>query len=213
MACRPGLLVFIHGGYWQELSKNESAFLAPVWCDIGIAHAVVGYTLAPQASLHQIVAECVSAITWLQAHAGELGFDARRIVVAGSSAGAYLAAACARAATHPLAGVVLVSGIYDLAPLLDTSINAALGLQPADVPLLNLRAADIAKTPVVVAWGEVETSEFKRQSRELARDIQACCGACAVFEIPGRNHFDVVHALADSGAPLFQATLDLFSIA
>ena len=208
---RPGLLVFIHGGYWQELSKSESAFLAPAWCEAGFAHAVIGYTLAPQASLHRIVAECVAAITWLQARAGELGFDPRRIVVAGSSAGAYLAAACARAAIRPLAGIVLISGIYDLTPLLGTSINTALGLQPADVPLLNLVAADIAKTRAVVAWGEVETSEFKRQSRELASGIQARGGRCKAFEISGRNHFDVVHELAEPTAHLFTATLDLFS--
>ena len=55
---RPGLMVYLHGGYWQELSKDSSAFLAPAWHAAGFAHAVVGYTLAPVATLPAIVAEC-----------------------------------------------------------------------------------------------------------------------------------------------------------
>jgi arylformamidase len=60
-----GLLVFIHGGYWQELSKNESSFLAPAWHAAGFAHAVVGYTLAPQAKLSEIVAQCRASVAYL----------------------------------------------------------------------------------------------------------------------------------------------------
>ena len=97
-AHRPGLLVYFHGGYWQELSKAESAFLAPAWHAAGFAHAVVGYRLAPAARLPDIVSECRAAVRWLHWRADTLGFDAGRIVVAGSSAGAYLAAACAGAA-------------------------------------------------------------------------------------------------------------------
>ena len=94
-----GLLVYFHGGYWQELSKAESAFLAPAWHAAGFAHAVVGYALAPAACLPDIVGDCRAALAWLHARADTLGFDAGRIVAAGSSAGAYLAAACADAAS------------------------------------------------------------------------------------------------------------------
>ena len=69
----PGLLVYFHGGYWQELSKAESAFLAPAWHAAGLAHAVVGYTLAPAARLPDIVDECRAAVRWLHARAGTLG--------------------------------------------------------------------------------------------------------------------------------------------
>src|SRR4051794_28302536 len=93
-AHRPGLFVYVHGGYWQELSKEESAFLAPAWHAAGFACAVVGYTLAPQARLPGILSECLAALTWLRGRADVLDFDPRNIVVAGSSAGGYLAAAC-----------------------------------------------------------------------------------------------------------------------
>ncbi|TAG45970.1 MAG: alpha/beta hydrolase [Betaproteobacteria bacterium] len=204
-----GLLVFIHGGYWQELSKNESCFLAPAWHEAGFAHAVIGYTLAPSATLPQIVDECVAALNWLKAQATSLGFDQDRIVVAGSSAGAYLAAACATRVS--LKGIVPISGIFDVAPLIGTSINVALRLNPVNAAALNLMTTTSQLAPSVVAYGEIETSEFKRQSRSFAALLNERGVNCECFEIPQRNHFDVVHELSDNGTRLFAATFQLFN--
>ena len=210
-AHRPGLLVYFHGGYWQELSKEESAFLAPAWHAAGFAHAVVGYRLAPAARLPEIVSECRAAVRWLHWRADRLGFDAGNIVAAGSSAGAYLAAACADAAPAPLRGIVPVSGIYDVAPLIGTSINDALGLDDATAAAMDLLTTPRRFCPAVVAWGEIETSEFKRQSRAFAARLASDAIPCTALEVPGRNHFDVVLDLADPASPLFAATLALFA--
>lgn len=203
------LLVYLHGGYWQELSKDDSAFLAPAWHASGVAHAVVGYTLAPQATLPAIVDECVAALTWLQARAGELGVDAGQVVVAGSSAGAYLAAACA-ARGAPLAAIVAVSGVYDVAPLIGTSINDALGLDTAMAAELNLLREGLRFRPAVVAWGEVETAAFKRQSAAFVERLQRAGTPYEALEVPGRNHFDVILDLANPATALFAAARRLF---
>ncbi len=205
-----GLLVFLHGGYWQELSKNESTFLAPTWHDAGLAHAVVGYTLAPAATLAEIVDECVAAIVWLKNQAQRLGFDAENIVVAGSSAGAYLAAACASRVS--LRGMVLLSGIYNVSPLIGTSINGQLGLDVKSANSLNLLRSSSTFAPAVVTWGEIETSEFKRQSNAFANVLQSREIACIRFEIAERNHFDIVHELADSSSQLYQRAHQLFKL-
>ena len=210
-AHRPGLLVYFHGGYWQELSKEESAFLAPAWHAAGFAHAVVGYRLAPAARLPEIVSECRAAVRWLHWRADRLGFDAGNIVAAGSSAGAYLAAACADAAPAPLRGIVPVSGIYDVAPLIGTSINDALGLDDATAAAVDLLTTARRFCPAVVAWGEIETSEFKRQSRAFAARLASDAIPCTSIEVPGRNHFDVVLDLADPASPLFAAARALFA--
>jgi arylformamidase len=208
---RPGLLVYVHGGYWQELSPAASAFLAPAWHAAGYAHAVVGYTLAPAARLPEIVAECRSAVTWLGQRADALGFDADNLVVAGSSAGAYLAAACADASAGAIRGIVPVSGIFDVAPLIGTSINDALALEASTAAALDLLAPGRAFCPAVVAWGEIETAEFKRQSREFATRLVEAGTPCTTLEVPGRNHFDVVLELGDPTAPLFAAARALFA--
>jgi arylformamidase len=214
-AHRPGLLVYLHGGYWQELSKEDSAFLAPGWHAAGFAHAVVGYSLAPVACLSDIVAECRAALAWLQAQAGALGFDASNVVVAGSSAGAYLAAACADGSAAPR-GILPVSGIFDVAPLIGTSINDALGLDATTAGALDLLHPAPPGTrrrfcPAVVAWGEIETSEFKRQSRAFAARLADEGTPATVLEVPGRNHFDVVLDLGDPSTSLFAAARALFA--
>lgn len=207
----PGLLVYIHGGYWQELSTAESAFLAPAWHAAGCAHAVVGYTLAPAATVPGIVAECRAALAWLHAHAQMLGFDPAQVVIAGSSAGGHLAAACADRAPYPVRGIVPVSGVFDVAPLIGTSINDALGLDAATAATLDLFAPERRFVPAVVAWGEIETTEFTRQSREFAARLARDGTPCETLAVPGRNHFDVVLELGDPATALFAAARRLFA--
>lgn len=205
------LLIYIHGGYWQELSKDDSAFLAPAWHAAGCAHAVIGYTLAPQATLPQIVDECRAAVAWLHTHAGDLGFARDAVLIAGSSAGGYLAAACADRSPVPVRGIVPVSGIYDVAPLIGTSINDALRLDATSAAALDLFAPERRYAPAVVAWGDVETGEFKRQSRDFAARLTRAGTPCAALEVPGRNHFDVILELGDPASALFAAARALLA--
>lgn len=212
------LLVFFHGGYWQELSKNESLFAAPDLFANGIAFAAVEYTLAPRATLGAIVDQCRSAIAFMHRRAATLGFDARRIYVAGSSAGAHLTAMLLEAGWHneyllpsnPVAGAILLSGIYDLEPLVGTYIDAALHLTAADVATLSpARLALGPPVKAIVAWGENETSEFKRQSRTFASKLQKGGFSVTAVEAAGANHFDIVFGLANTTTPLGSATIQL----
>ena len=124
------LLVFLHGGYWQELSKKESFFPAAQALPRGSAFAAIDYTLAPVATIDEIVEECCAALTLLVKDAEKLNIDPARIVLSGSSAGAHLAAMCCLKLPPALApcGVVLMSGIYELAPLVGTYINDVVGM-------------------------------------------------------------------------------------
>ncbi|HLG48920.1 MAG TPA: alpha/beta hydrolase [Reyranella sp.] len=196
---RPTVLVFFHGGYWQELSKQESAFSAPQCLARGIAYAAVDYTLAPKATLSAIVDECRSAVARLT--------DIGPLVVAGSSAGAHLAA---MVAGEQLKGAVLVSGIYELEPLIGTAINAALGLDAAEARRNSPLHRPLAGFPQsLVCWGDNETDQFKRQSLVFSKALCAAGAKCSVFECPDRNHFDVILDLADARTELGRRTLDL----
>ncbi len=210
LATPPPLLLFIHGGYWQELSKEDSSFAANDCVERGFAFAAVDYTLAPQASVAQMVAECDEALTWLAHQAPRLGFDGQRIVLAGSSAGAHLAAMLALQTRQRVAAVVLVSGIYELEPLLGTCINDALNLSQDSAHALSPALKSVQGfPPSIVCWGEVETAEFKRQSRDFAAQLQAAAAPVQSFEVPGRNHFDVILDLADIKTPLGQHVVAL----
>jgi len=215
---RAGLLVFIHGGYWQELSAAESLFSAAQCTAHGLAFAAIDYTLAPAASVGQMVAECRTAVAWLAAHASELRIDSDNIVIAGSSAGAQLAAMISlpvpwleQESTCRPRALMLVSGIYELEPLLATSINVALGLDAAAARALSPALHPLAGFPAtVVCWGEIETEAFKVQSQEFAAALRAVGTPCEAFEVPGCNHFDVVLDLAEPRTLLGRHTLALF---
>jgi arylformamidase len=212
------LLVYIHGGYWQEHSKDESLFAAPDCVTNGIAFAAIDYTLAPQASVGTIVGQCRRAIASLHRQAATLGFDARRIFVAGSSAGAHLAAmllvagwqAAYGLADDVVAGGVLLSGIYDIAPLMGTYIDAALHLTAEDAATLSPQRLKLGRpVKTIVAWGENETAEFKRQSRAFASALVGCGFPVSAFEVAGANHFDIVFGLANRESLLGKATIEL----
>ena len=196
---KAALHLFVHGGYWQELSRRESFFPAPDARARGMAFAALGYTLAPAAALDEIVGEVTRALRFLRAESPRLGLDPGRIVVSGSSAGAHLAAAATLRLAPPErpAGLILLSGIYDLRPLVGTYINAALGLDEAAAARLSPALADLAGLPPLrIAWGAVETDEFKRQSRDFAARARAAGAAVETREAAGRNHFDLPHDLA-----------------
>jgi arylformamidase len=214
------LLVFIHGGYWQELSKTESAFLAPAWVGSGHAHCVLDYDLAPLVTLETIVEQCLAGLKWLIVNAPELGFDPQKIVIAGSSAGAHLAAMLGLALPAEIKGLVLLSGIYDLEPLVPTYVNQALGLDAARARALSPMAllsqssgdgAGPAFPKCLIAWGEHETLEFKRQSHEFAALVDASGQVVTTLEVAGRNHFDIASTLGQTSSELFAKALLCFN--
>ena len=130
-AAKPPLFVFIHGGYWQRNDKDMFAFIADGPRPHGIDVATVGYTLAPDARLTEIVKEIEQALSFLSEHAGEFGFDRQRLFVGGWSAGGHLTAMAAR---HPaVRGGIPISGIFDLEPIALNYLNEKLALDPSEV--------------------------------------------------------------------------------
>ncbi len=78
-------MVFIHGGWWQRNSRQVFSCMAegPLACGIDVA--LVGYTLAPEASLTEIGAEIAAALDWLAARE-----PVGSCVLSGWSAGGHL---------------------------------------------------------------------------------------------------------------------------
>ena len=122
------VVIFIHGGYWQMRAKESFSYIAKALVPHGLHVALVGYTLAPYATLGEITQEIKSAISFLKLNAASYGGDPTRMVVSGWSAGGHLTALCL---DQPgVVGGVAISGIYDLAPMLLSYINDKLGLVP-----------------------------------------------------------------------------------
>lgn len=198
------LVLFVHGGYWQELSHKQSAPMAAHVVGAGHAFATLNYTLAPTARLDQMVGEVARALDWLARHGGALGCDTSRITLVGHSAGAHLAAmqlhrdpAALGAAAGALEAVVLLSGVFDLRPIAQTGIDDVLKLTPAEVEglspqLLAPGSLSPVRGPVHVLAAQNDTPEFIRQSRDYAGHLGAA-GIDSSFRIvAARNHFDII---------------------
>jgi arylformamidase len=204
---RPAPLVaYIHGGYWQRGGREGYAFLARALNTAGLDVALPSYTLCPEASVMEIVGE-------LRAFLAALWAKTRTYpLVTGHSAGGHLTSAMVATDWSKISGVpadlvragVPISGVFELAPLVGTSINDLVHLDAASA-----RAASPLLWPpppegrtVVAAVGGDESAEFLRQSQELA-DVWGRAGLKTErLVVPGANHFTVVDALADPTSTL-----------
>src|SRR5204862_6338563 len=111
---------FIHGGYWQRNGREMFANLIEGPFAHDWAAALPGYTLAPDASLTEIVAEINAALDWLAANGAKHGINGK-VVLSGWSAGGHLTAQCLG---HPRVSAGLaISGIFELGPIRDTYLN------------------------------------------------------------------------------------------
>jgi acetyl esterase len=94
----PGLL-FIHGGGWFQGDLDTAEVeCGPMATGVGCVVVSVDYRLAPEHPFPTPLEDCLTAWQWLHANAADLGIDATRVAVAGTSAGGNLAAALCIAA-------------------------------------------------------------------------------------------------------------------
>jgi arylformamidase len=181
------VLMFIHGGYWQNRAKELFAFVAEGPLAWGINVALIGYTLAPQKRLDGIVAEIHAAAGWLAQSIPMLGGDPKQLFVSGWSAGGHLTA---MAMSHPaVRGGLAISGIYDLEPMRLSYINDKLRLDEDEARRNSPGPTD---KRLYVAYGADELPELRRQSEEFAGKLSNT----ELLAVPRRNHFTVLEELA-----------------
>ncbi len=195
------LAVFVHGGYWRSLDQSLFSQLARGLNAHGVAVAVTAYDLCPLVTIADIIEQIRRACVFLWQRLG------RRMLVYGWSAGGHLTACMVATdwpSLYPKAPADLVpsgyaiSGLYELSPLIKTSMNQDLRLDaegarrvsPLLWPLPRGRSFD-------VVVGALEASEFRRQSQALADTWRNAGAQTRYGEIVGMNHFSIVAELAD----------------
>lgn len=197
-------LVFIHGGYWQRNSKDQFANLIAGPYAHGWAAALPGYTLAPDASLTEIVAEINAALDWLAANGPAHGINGK-VVLSGWSAGGHLTAQCL-GHVRVSAGLA-VSGIFDLGPIRDTYLNDKLNLGEDEIPRLSPLRLPMIRKPLAITYGTAELPPLVSDSRALhaKRATEHLPGA--LIPVAGADHFTIVHALRDADGELTRQVL------
>ncbi|CAF0960396.1 unnamed protein product [Didymodactylos carnosus] len=220
-AVKPVVFVYIHGGYWQYLSRAESAFMARSFCNENYIVISVGYPLAPQARMDQIIA-CVETsfsliLNWAKQHLF-------RVYVCGHSAGAHLAAILLSInwlekysiPKDTFGGFFLISGVYDLQPLVDTYINEPLRMTNEQAksfsPMLydSIFWSDLKYVPILCICGEYDPPSFHEQNKKFGAKLRNLGFHNAEIEtLSNDDHFTVIEQLQTKKSVLTSKIMDL----
>jgi arylformamidase len=200
-AARAPVHVFLHGGYWRGRDKNDYSYVADALVPLGITTVVMNYDLCPAVELPAIVRQVREGFQWIHAHARELGGDPENLTASGHSAGAHLIAAALPRAGEPFPAwtpraAVLVSGIYELEPVLSISVNQEIRLRPEQVDAMSpMRHPPAPAVPLAVVVGGAETTSWLGQSRDFANACAAAGSRSFYVELPGLHHYSIMNAL------------------
>jgi arylformamidase len=203
---RAPLLAYIHGGYWQRNAKEFYACLAegPLACGIDVA--LIGYTLAPDATLTEIVAEARAALRWLRAQGPGLGLATEKLIVSGWSAGGHLTAMTVGEADAGLA----ISGIYDVEPCRLNYLNEKLNMTLEEqVTLSPIKQLPLRSPPLTIAYGAAELPELQRQSRDYHEARKVAGLPSELLPLAGHDHFSILEELASPAGALCKAVVYL----
>ena len=189
-------IMFVHGGYWQATDKSSYSHMARGLNMLGVSVAVPSYDLCPGVRIGDIVAQISAACAELARETG------KSVVVSGHSAGGHLAA-CMLATQAYVHAAFAISGLFDLRPLVGTSINAALRMDEEEAERLSpmFWPPPVGKTLDAVVGAE-ESSEYLRQSATIVRAWGEAGVATRYEEIENANHFTVIAPLAEASSDM-----------
>ncbi len=215
------LHIFLHGGYWRACSSKEFAFVARQLVPAGITTLVVNYALCPQVSMSEIVRQARASVAWAWHNAERLGADRNNITVSGHSAGGHLVGMLLSTdweaeyglPANVIKGAIAISGLFDLEPFPHSWLQPDLQLTEREVELLSpLKQAPVAKAPVRLRFGALESDEFYRQSNTYQDFLETRGYEVQCQAISDTDHYTVLDELYREGGVLVEDVLQLSGV-
>jgi len=193
------LLIWVHGGGWQNGSKNGCPIVRQGFLQRGYAVASINYRLSNDAVFPAQIEDCKAAIRWLRAHAKEYGLDSDRFGVWGSSAGGHLVA---------LLGTSGDEKAFDVGAHLDVSsrVQAVCDYYgPTDLTRMDTHATPKA----VLKHNDPESPESRLLGGPVLENREKALRASPVTYVSTNAlpPFLIVHGDADPVVPFHQSEL------
>ncbi|XP_077379911.1 kynurenine formamidase-like, partial [Festucalex cinctus] len=211
------LVIYLHGGYWQFLSKEESGFMAVPLIDKGVVVVAVGYDIAPRGNMDLMVSQVrKSVVSVVQQYSHISG-----LYLCGHSAGAHLAAMVLStdwsqySIVPQIKGAFLVSGIYDLLPILSTYVNEPLkmteevAIKNSPSKLIPQVKRSSSSCQIVVAVAENDSPEFRKQSEDYYNTLKATGLSVTLEDVSNTDHFSIIEQLVDGDYHLTKLLLKM----
>jgi acetyl esterase/lipase len=199
------VIVFFYGGSWSSGRKDYFGFVGHALAARGFTVVIPDYRVVPEVTFPGFVEDGAAAIAWTQAHIGQYGGDPKRIVLAGHSAGAYIAIMLAMDSDYlrkagadltAIKGAAGISGPYDFYPFDVKASIDAFGKAPDPRATQPVTYARADAPPLLLLHGEKDTTVRPRNTLSLARK-QGDLGAPVETKLyPDLNHVDALLALS-----------------
>ncbi|MEO0500303.1 MAG: alpha/beta hydrolase [Pseudomonadota bacterium] len=217
------VLVFFYGGGWADGERGEYGFVARAYAARGFVVVVPDYRKVPDVRFPAFLEDGAAAIRWTRSHIERYGGDPDRIVLAGHSAGAYIAVQLAldphylhveRVPDDTIKAVAALSGPYDFYPFTSERAEAAFGDWPEPAATQPVSFARADAPPLWLATGTDDQTVRPRNSERLAAAQQAAGSMTTELKLyPDLSHADPVKALSKpfrGTAPVLEDSIAFF---
>lgn len=206
--------IFVHGGAWKATTAAHYAFLAECFIEAGAHLTILDFDWVQDhnGDLMPIADQITDAILWIAHNARQIGGDPDQIYLSGHSSGSHMAAVALTrtetSAPKAIKGAVLASGMFDMAPVRLSARSAYVSFTDASAAALSpLRHINKIATPILLAYGELETPEFIRQSNAFDEALTDAGKASEIIIGRNYNHFEIIETLANPYGLLGAAAL------
>jgi arylformamidase len=199
--------VFVHGGAWRRNIAADYALQAEPLVQAGAHCVIIDFINVDQAKgdLFPMYEQVRRALAWVWNNAQTFGGDRDRLYVSAHSSGSHLSGVVLTRGWQEeglpqdfCKGAVLLSGMYDLAPVALSKRSSYVSFTPAMVEKLSgERYIGSLNTPLVLAYGTCETPEFQRQTRDFAAAVTAAGKPVELLVGQAYNHFELLETLAN----------------
>jgi len=213
-------LVFIHGGAWTRNSRQDVSYPAATLVERGAVYLAPDFGSLRSARLPELAENCRRALVWVIRNAASFGADPNRVFLTGHSAGAHLAA-CVLVTdwskhglpADAIKGAMLLSGMYDLRPVMLSSRSSYLKITSAEEAEFSpMRHLHRIVSPIAIISADQDTPEFKRQSAVFADALEGMGRLASRTELFNTNHFQELKQLSHAGSPVSRALFSLMSL-
>ncbi len=214
--------LYIHGGYWRAVSKDDISLLAEHFHAKGVTAVLLDYDLCPSVTLTDIVRQARQGVAWTYRNIADYGGNPDRFYISGSSAGGHLVA---MVLAHDwsgedgipadfIRGAVAITGVMDTDPVLHVTPNEEIRLTPelarANNPMLN---PPRTSTPLIVVVGADEPAGWRQMSKDYYELCRSRGLACEYHEVPGTHHFSVTESIGEAGSLMQKLVFEQMGIA